>query len=174
MSVYFIQAGDDGLIKIGRSDNVERRLKALQRGAPVELRVLATFPGGAREEAALHLLLDADSSHGEWFRPTEAVLTAAHEGPPSVPPPPQIEEVLEGRGPGTSALSAWGWSLDIAPLTKLVVLAIANGTPMGLKSTSVAEATGLTHDQVERILDELEEDGLLVTYGMYRALRGPE
>lgn len=40
MSVYFIRAGDGGPVKIGLADDVPHRLRELQIGNHVELRLL--------------------------------------------------------------------------------------------------------------------------------------
>lgn len=63
---YFI-GGDEGLIKIGYSYSPEERLKALQLGSPIELRILATAPGGAARERAYHDQFAAMRVRGEWF-----------------------------------------------------------------------------------------------------------
>lgn len=70
--VYFIQAGTDGLIKIGYSSDPKRRLANLQ--SPVPLRLLATMRGGRKLERRLHKKLAAHRKHGEWFEPHRDVL----------------------------------------------------------------------------------------------------
>lgn len=65
--VYFIQGVDGGPIKIGRSQDPKRRLRALQPGSPAELRLLCTIPGTAGVESALHCELADWRLHGEWF-----------------------------------------------------------------------------------------------------------
>jgi hypothetical protein len=52
--VYLIGALDSSIAKIGISRNVNARLATLQTGSPTQLRVLATAPGGAPLEHALH------------------------------------------------------------------------------------------------------------------------
>jgi hypothetical protein len=65
--VYFMQARDGGPIKIGYSVDVEARRALLQIGNPDELVVIATVPGGAREERAIHRVLERTRVRGEWF-----------------------------------------------------------------------------------------------------------
>lgn len=82
-SVYFIQAIDGGPVKIGHAASIASRLKSLQTGSPVLLRVLATIPGaGQAGEAALHKRFVRSRSHGEWFRPTPGLMEyiARHAG----------------------------------------------------------------------------------------------
>lgn len=69
---YFI-GGDEGLIKIGFSYNPQERLKSLQLGSPITLRVLATAPGGAARERAYHEQFAAMRVRGEWFERTPEI-----------------------------------------------------------------------------------------------------
>ena len=77
MSVYLIQAGVDGPIKIGHSNNPRRRLHNHQLSNPQPCRIIAVLDGGAREEAALHKRFAADLQRGEWFTPSAAILEFA-------------------------------------------------------------------------------------------------
>lgn len=65
--VYLIGSPQSPLVKIGWSDNPERRLRHLQTGSPVPLQLLALFEGGAVLEAALHRQFANKRRHGEWF-----------------------------------------------------------------------------------------------------------
>jgi hypothetical protein len=75
-SLYFIQAGADGPIKIGVAGNVGARLKTLQTASPFPLRLLAVVPGDVEDERSLHRRFASDRLSGEWFRPSDAL--AAH------------------------------------------------------------------------------------------------
>lgn len=72
MSVYFVQIGNDGPIKIGDSDNVEVRIRSLQTGVPWTLRLLRVIP----DMAAWRVYHDFSASRmkGEWFYPTRELL----------------------------------------------------------------------------------------------------
>lgn len=75
--VYFIQAGEDGPIKIGTTGDLESRLNTLQAGSPARLHVLATVRDqGSTFERRLHLRLKAYRLRGEWFTPHADVLEA--------------------------------------------------------------------------------------------------
>lgn len=65
--VYFAR-GRDGLIKIGFSSDVGRRM--LELGAEV----LATVPGSVGVEFALHDAFADDLVGDEWFRPSATLL----------------------------------------------------------------------------------------------------
>jgi hypothetical protein len=72
--VYFV-APERGCIKIGFTRHgVMRRLRQLQIGSPVPLRVLATVEAPIAVEQWLHLAFRPDRSHGEWFTPSERLL----------------------------------------------------------------------------------------------------
>lgn len=64
--IYFI-GGDMGLIKIGLARDPERRLRTLQCGSPIPLRILASGPGSARDERMYHARFASHRLHGEWF-----------------------------------------------------------------------------------------------------------
>lgn len=70
MSVYFLQVGEDGPIKIGTSEDVASRVAALRTASHAKLRLLAKVPGGIAEEHALHKRFARSRLEGEWFRPT--------------------------------------------------------------------------------------------------------
>ncbi len=47
--IYFIQAEQSGLIKIGKANQVYKRLQTLQTGSPEKLRVLMMLPTNAEK-----------------------------------------------------------------------------------------------------------------------------
>lgn len=67
--VYFVQPIDGGPVKIGYTTKPpEERLKELQIGSPVTLRVITWLPGQSMElERELHRALGFWRLHGEWF-----------------------------------------------------------------------------------------------------------
>lgn len=73
--VYFIRASS-GPIKIGSSLDPRARLRALQIGSPVRLRLMAVVPCSPAQvqEMELHRRFGALRSHGEWFRPGRTLL----------------------------------------------------------------------------------------------------
>lgn len=68
-SVYFIESGSGGPIKIGSTQNVARRVKILQTGNPEKLNLLHWTTGGNALELHLHEEFKEFHIHGEWFRP---------------------------------------------------------------------------------------------------------
>ena len=67
--VYFIEA-DNGLVKIGKSKDVRKRLNALRGASPISLRLLFSIDcnGQAiKTEKRFHKMFAAKRKHGEWF-----------------------------------------------------------------------------------------------------------
>ncbi len=73
-STYAITAGDLPMVKIGSARNIEERIRDLQVGCPVELRVIALRAEDI--ERRLHKDLDQHRVHGEWFHANEIVMAA--------------------------------------------------------------------------------------------------
>ena len=67
-NLYIIKAVGTGLVKIGFSTNVPKRLKSLQTASPYRLEVLATWAGTDADEKALHLKFAEYRKTGEWFK----------------------------------------------------------------------------------------------------------
>lgn len=68
MTVYFImRVGLPDLIKIGQSDDLDRRLQQIAGGLEGGIELLAQCDGGAETERVFHTLLQADRAEGEWF-----------------------------------------------------------------------------------------------------------
>jgi predicted GIY-YIG superfamily endonuclease len=65
--LYLIQARGTGSIKIGKAKDCEKRLKQLQTGNAVELRLIHVFKGYGNVESALHKELKTFRESGEWF-----------------------------------------------------------------------------------------------------------
>ncbi|GAB6147450.1 GIY-YIG nuclease family protein [Desulfocicer niacini] len=65
--IYFLQLTDKGPIKIGFTQNIERRLKQAQTFNPEEIRLLGTMPGHQRLETELIHRFSSYHIRGEWF-----------------------------------------------------------------------------------------------------------
>lgn len=69
--VYFIQEAESPWnIKIGSSNNPDRRLQSLKTGnsKPLELRAILYWPDKTKSvEKVLHRTFAHDHVHGEWF-----------------------------------------------------------------------------------------------------------
>lgn len=65
--VYFVASGESA-IKVGVARDEKARLKALQIGNPVPLKLLAVVPGDGDTELRLHRAFSDYRISGEWFR----------------------------------------------------------------------------------------------------------
>jgi hypothetical protein len=70
--VYFV-GPMNGLVKIGTTNDLERRLSRLQTGSGQKLLVWAVTKGGLALEAKYHRRFAASRAIGEWFERTAAL-----------------------------------------------------------------------------------------------------
>ncbi len=68
--IYFIQADNVNLIKIGYAENVTARLRCIRTISPVHLRLLLVLNGDTSTERHLHRHFGKYRVHGEWFSPS--------------------------------------------------------------------------------------------------------
>jgi hypothetical protein len=92
MPIYFIQAGDDGPVKIGLARDVWKRLSNLQTGVPTRLRLLGIIDGSAQKEKLLHRQFAAHRLRGEWFSFHPSMLEGTTQLPPPTPKIPRHDE----------------------------------------------------------------------------------
>lgn len=80
MSIYFIQAGKNGPIKIGYTNNgVNERLNQLQTACPYELKLLWVYEGETYTESEVQESLRHEHIRGEWFHPGKDVFEKIKE-----------------------------------------------------------------------------------------------
>ena len=72
---YFARADHSGLIKIGKTVSLKRRLALLNSQSPEPITMIGVVPGTALERE-LHSELYGDLHHNEWFNPTAKVQEA--------------------------------------------------------------------------------------------------
>lgn len=78
--IYFIQAAEDGPIKIGTTGfHPKKRMNKIQSDCPWPVRLLGAIEGGVDEEKQLHVKLAPFRTHGEWFSPDPIVKAAITE-----------------------------------------------------------------------------------------------
>lgn len=66
IAIYFIQAGRRA-VKMGITDNIEKRLSAIQTAHYEELKIIHLFKGGLATERRLHFVARKYHIRGEWF-----------------------------------------------------------------------------------------------------------
>lgn len=72
--VYFIQAGEKGPIKIGWSQEVDKRIATLQTANACKLTLLGTVPGTMETERAYHQKFSHLRLEAEWFQYSQEIL----------------------------------------------------------------------------------------------------
>lgn len=72
--VYFIQAEMGGLIKIGTSIDLLKRLTHMQASSPVPLRIIGCIDGDYKVERSIHAEFAVERRHYEWFEPSERLM----------------------------------------------------------------------------------------------------
>jgi hypothetical protein len=73
--IYFIQAGDDGPIKIGSAKSPGERLATHQTSNHEELRIVATIPASSRNlERSIHASFAKHHIRGEWYHPAPEIM----------------------------------------------------------------------------------------------------
>jgi hypothetical protein len=73
--IYFIQSEHGGPIKVGRADDLAKRVMGLQTGRPDKLVVLAAAEGTRQDERNIHAAFAEHRERGEWFHPTPVLLS---------------------------------------------------------------------------------------------------
>lgn len=71
---YIVRHPITGMIKIGRTSDVQGRIKSLQTGAGAILTTLAIIPADVEQE--LHKRFAALRRHGEWFEDADGLISA--------------------------------------------------------------------------------------------------
>lgn len=150
--VYVIGCANSSTVKIGVSDDPERRLRQIQYMSPVPLQVLWSGPGGNALERALHKHFAEQRSHGEWFTftdqdPVEAVRGALEAGLRVEVPAQEDEPVPTDPPPFDPLKMAYGQLARFYRPGERFVLC------------DVAERFGYMEDSMRTHLDALVADG---------------
>jgi hypothetical protein len=77
MSVYFIKNPITNKIKIGKSNDPQKRLRQLQNAAgdPLEMLLVINTESDKQTEEKLHDLFISSRSLGEWFLPSNEIIS---------------------------------------------------------------------------------------------------
>lgn len=86
MPTYIIRAGLAGPVKIGKADDVEHRLNALQVSHHETLHVLRVIDTAFDAEPILHEKFKHLRIRGEWFEFDQEMMSFVPEPPPTAPP----------------------------------------------------------------------------------------
>lgn len=72
--IYFVQAGENGPIKIGHANRVHLRIDSLQTGCPDELILIRAVDLNHETEWDMHRLFKNSHIRGEWYKRTDKLL----------------------------------------------------------------------------------------------------
>ncbi|MET8629598.1 GIY-YIG nuclease family protein [Kitasatospora sp. NPDC004669] len=141
-------------MKIGRSVDPAGRLANLQAGSPVELRLLATFPGGPRLEKHLHVCFARQRIHGEWFDfrsedPLALITNAVEAYEPDPGRPDRARTPRSASEISTAVLDLYN-------------ARVPGGDPLFMTNLHMAETLGTSPTSVKKALAALVADGRLV------------
>lgn len=75
--VYFAQREEGGLVKVGHTYDLKKRMRSLELAIASPVRVLAAVPTWVLRESEAHQMLATQRATGEWFEPQEAVFALA-------------------------------------------------------------------------------------------------
>lgn len=84
--VYFIQAEQGGPVKIGWSQEPEKRLLGIQTGHPYKLVIRRVIKAHRLLEGQLHARFVDQRLNGEWFEPVDALLEIIKTGETHIRP----------------------------------------------------------------------------------------
>jgi len=65
--IYFVGNRDLGIVKIGYTTKLKRRMASLRTGSPVPIKLFAVIFADASLETRLHEHFKSSRKHGEWF-----------------------------------------------------------------------------------------------------------
>lgn len=126
--IYVVQA-ENGYIKIGSSSNPLVRLDTMQFASPLQLRLIAIFPGDYREERKLHDRFEKSRRHNEWFAADKDV----------------IQFTAEVWGRGLPEVEEWVTDFSLLRQTKKQASAARRTVTMRAKRKALQETTWRAH-----------------------------
>jgi hypothetical protein len=157
-SVYFVQAGEGGPIKIGwTGGDPKARMRDLQTGNPYPLSMLGHVPGSGADEAELHDRFRHLRMVGEWFKPAPEIVAflagakwsrdlptsreiIAEDPPSDIDPAPKLDcAMCEERRREARSVRAWEQKVIAAGRTAFLGGYCSNG----LRAESAASLKGL-------------------------------
>ena len=87
--IYFIQAENGGLVKIGYTENLDKRFRIIQAHSPERMRIIGKIKGSMATEEEIHSKFARDRRHGEWFELSKRLMQLielhGYEGPEQFP-----------------------------------------------------------------------------------------
>lgn len=69
--IYFVGSREHGIVKIGQTGKLRKRMRQLKNSSPVPIKLLAVVLGRPSLEGFLHDYFKSSRKHGEWFELSE-------------------------------------------------------------------------------------------------------
>jgi hypothetical protein len=85
--IYFMQTGTEGLVKIGKSTDVNFRIETIQSWEPSALHIIRTLDAPDWVERWLHRQFAPHRKRGEWFKFHPDMLTIVPQENKPLPQP---------------------------------------------------------------------------------------
>ena len=152
--VYVIGAPGSGVVKIGRSVDIETRFATIQNACPTKVEVRWTTPGAAQLEGQLHAEFGHLRTFGEWFDfgdddPVAAVQAAIERIQPHVATDEELQRART-RLAEVKLLRVESEALKniVARDTESVVVEALRS---GLGASEIARLVGVTYSYVRRL-----------------------
>lgn len=153
--VYFAHCEQVGATKIGKADDVRKRLTSLQIGSPLPLQLVDTLQDDSgRLEAALHQWFASKRIRGEWFRITpddvrEVAAMVRERGAECLSPPQQTANEIE------SAAEQLRQAIEQCPMSRYAICqATGDSAETRIRESVLARfmaGGGITLDTAERL-----------------------
>lgn len=151
--IYFVRAGENGRVKIGRTGHVPRRLAKMQTDSGEKLNLLGVIVGSAAVERDLHDKLSEFRAQGEWFDAAPELLAA-------------IEDEIAISAP--VSLTAFRPKRQREPRTKLDAYLLAHG----LRDHEFAERIGTSRPHVTFLRNGQRQPSLAIVGRILKATGG--
>lgn len=112
--IYFIQAQDNGPIKIGfTAHNPRKRMVKIQSDCPWPVSLLGAIEGTVSQEKQIHLVLARWRTQGEWFEPSPIVVAAVNLAIEIGVPAPFDERETEEVDESAHPLRRWRFAHNV-------------------------------------------------------------
>jgi hypothetical protein len=149
--IYLIANREHGFAKIGLSDNISRRIAAIQTTCPFDLELICKRAGDAQLERAIHAAAADLRTEREWFRFSDKLVKIFH----AVPAPEQVTICGSGAPISWALIDAIAAEFGISEVARLKWRQSGRGVPGKWRA---------------QFAERLREDGLDVRFADFDAL----
>ncbi len=155
MAVYFVQAGENGPIKIGRAVNPRARIAILQSAHYQTLTILRIIDeGDATTETWLHRQFRSSRIRGEWFHHDPSMLSIE----PVLAPPQQRRPIrpIRSDNPVSDIIARCGGADGVANAAGTTAWAVKKWPKNGIPEWHWEAVRSLCQISVDELFDANE------------------